>query len=411
MKSDTLIAVEEHLQQISAVSLDFLVLLALSTIIATLGLFLNSPAVIIGAMIIAPLMRPLSGLSLACLTADIFLLRTAILTLGAGTLCGASIAYLMALSLQAIKLTPEIIARTRPNLLDLGVAMAAGAVGAYCQIRKHSADTLAGVAIAVALVPPLSVIGIGLDVQSLSTWIGAALLYATNLIGISVAGALVFFIMGYTPLHQAKRGLLISGALISILTIPLGLSMRELILENQLNREIKRILKEKTHTFKAIKLQGVEVKRFQKPTRVTATIFASEQNITPQQLKLVQDFLVRETGIPIDFRLRIVPLTEVSTVVEVSPTGATTMPMSLQMLPGTQDSSVEASQGDGRVLPESDATPPEAPLPQMPRQPQSDAQVPETAPEHPDNKCHHKLVATAGSVLFVADDELERLTR
>ncbi|HEY9871287.1 MAG TPA: DUF389 domain-containing protein [Candidatus Obscuribacterales bacterium] len=311
---------QARLEDMSRLSVDFLVLLASSTAIATLGLFLNSAAVIIGAMIIAPLIRPLMGLALASLTADILLMRRAVGCLVAGTILGIAIAYGLAFLLQSLQLTAEILARTRPNLLDLGVAVAAGAVAAYCQIKQELSDTLAGVAIAVALVPPLSVVGIGLAHHATAVWAGAALLYATNLVGISVAGALVLFITGYTPIKQAGRGLAVSAAAIAILTVPLGLSMRELLIESNLKRRIAAVLAEKTSTFRRLKLQSVEVKRFQHPTAVVATVLGAADSVSPAQVKMVEDFLTRETGMPLRFRLQIIGSTEISGV-EVSPSG------------------------------------------------------------------------------------------
>jgi uncharacterized hydrophobic protein (TIGR00271 family) len=311
------LTLQARLEAISRLSIDFVVLLAGSTVIATLGLFQNSSAVIIGAMIIAPLMRPLVGLSLGTLTGDSRLLMRGSITLLAGTLVGASIACVMALCIRSLELTPEILGRTHPTLLDLGVALFAGAVGAYCQTNEKLADTLAGVAISVALVPPLSVVGIGLAFNSVSVWSGAALLYATNLIGITAAGAIVFLLMGYSPLKQAKKGLAVTAAMTLLLIVPLALSMRELVLENQLEGSVRRILKEKTFTFKGIQLHSLRVKRFRTPVSVVATVLGSEQPVTPNQVRLVQEFLTKEIGVPIEFKLRIIPSTVV-TAIEVT---------------------------------------------------------------------------------------------
>ncbi len=307
-----LTALQERLETLCSLSADFIVLLTCSTVIATLGLFQNSVAVIIGAMIIAPLMRPLVALSLSTLTADMRLLTRASLTLVVGTLLGVFISTTMAYALRSLELTPEILGRTHPTLLDLGVALFAGAIGAYCQAKEKLADSLAGVAIAVALVPPLSVVGIGLAFSSWQIWSGAALLYATNLVGITFAGALVFLIMGFSPLNRAKKGLAISAVLSTLLFIPLALSMRELVLENQISSNIKTLLREKTFTFRGVQLNDVKVKRFQTPMTVVATVLASEQTITSHQVKLVQDFLTREMGFPVEFRLRIIPSKEVT---------------------------------------------------------------------------------------------------
>jgi len=314
------LALLERLEANGRLSPDFLIMLAGSTVIATFGLFQNSPAVIIGAMIIAPLMRPLVCLSLASITADIRLLTRSVFTLVAGTLIGMSIAGLMALFLKSLELTPEILGRTQPTLLDLGVALAAGAIGAFCQIDKKLADTLAGVAISVALVPPLSVVGIGLAFGDLAVASGSALLYATNLVGITIAGAIVFLIKGYSPLQVARTGLYISAAFILFLIVPLALSMRELILENQISANVRNILKEKTVTFRGTQLREVQVRRYRSPTQVNATVLSSDAPITSKQVKLVQDLLIKEIGIPIEFKLRIIPAKEV-TAIEVTPEG------------------------------------------------------------------------------------------
>jgi len=305
-------ALQNRLETISILNHEFLVLLSGSTVIATLGLFQNSAAVIIGAMIIAPLMRPLVALSLATITADTALLRRALFTLFVGTISGLLIATAMACFLRSLELSSEILGRTHPTLLDLGVALIAGAIGAYCQTNQRLADSLAGVAIAVALVPPLSVVGIGLALNEAAIWSGAALLYATNLIGITLAGSLVFLLMGYTPLQQARKGLAISSAITVLLILPLALSMHELVLENQISAKVRRLLKDKTLTFRGVQLREVEVKRFRTPMRVSATVIASNWPISTNQVKLVQDFLVKEIGIPIEFRLRIIPSQELS---------------------------------------------------------------------------------------------------
>ncbi len=323
-----LAALQLRLESISRLSADFLVLLACSTVIATFGLFQNSPAVIIGAMIIAPLMSPLLGLSLATLTADTTLLRRALITLLVGTAMAIGISTGMAFFLRSLELTPEIVGRTHPTLLDLGVALYAGAIGAYCQANDKLVNSLAGVAIAVALVPPLSVVGIGLAFNSVPVWSGAALLYATNFVGITFAGALVFFVLGFTPIGQAKRGLAISAGLATLLVVPLGLSMRELVLENMISASVRALLKEKTLTFRGVQLRDVKVKRFRTPMSVIATVLGNEATITTHQVKLVQDFLSHEMGSPVEFRLRIIPSRELTAVEEITESQSGTIPIS-----------------------------------------------------------------------------------
>lgn len=309
---------EVRMEALSAPSMEFFILLGASTLIASFGLFQNSPAVIIGAMIIAPLMRPLMGLALGSIAADAKLFRRAMLTLSCGSACGIGISFLVASMLQSLQFTPEILGRTHPTLLDLGVALSAGAVGAYCQAKEQLRETLAGVAISVALVPPLSVIGLGLARGSMEVAKGAGLLYATNLIGITVAAASVLLVLGYSPLNRAKPALIGSLAFLALLVLPLGYSMRELVLENRLSFEINKLLKEKTFTFRHAHLQSVEVKRFRVPMDVVATVYGSEKAFAAKQVQDVQAFLIRNTGLELQFRLRVIPLTEISTV-EIAP--------------------------------------------------------------------------------------------
>lgn len=301
-----------RLEEMSRLSPDFMVFLSGATVIATFGLFQNSPAVIIGAMIIAPLMRPILGLSLATLTGDVKLLVRAITSIVAGTSTAICISGGLALIFRSLELTAEITGRTHPTLLDLGVAVAAGAVGAYCHTDEKLADTLAGVAIAVALVPPLSVVGIGLAFGQSEVYSGAMLLFLTNLVGITVAGALIFLLKGYIPLKQARRGLLISALVSLLLVVPLGLSMKELILENQISGSVKQILREKTFTFKGVQLHGVRVERFKKMMTVTATVTSPEQPITNKQVALVESFLSRELNLPLKFRIQMIPSTQIT---------------------------------------------------------------------------------------------------
>ncbi|HEY9874891.1 MAG TPA: DUF389 domain-containing protein, partial [Candidatus Obscuribacterales bacterium] len=136
-------------------SLNFYSLLFLSGVISTLGLLANSAATIIGAMIVAPLMGPIIAIAFAMISGNRRLLKRAIFTLLTGIamtiIASIVICHLIGLS----TLGSEIMARVSPTLIDLGVALAAGAAGAFAKSRKSIADALPGVAIAVALVPPL----------------------------------------------------------------------------------------------------------------------------------------------------------------------------------------------------------------------------------------------------------------
>ena len=186
---------------------DFYMMIALSTIIAALGLLLNSPAVIIGAMLVAPLMSAIIGMALGIVHGDQSLLLKSARTSLAGVLSAVAIGLLIGWLVPSASATSEVMARTQPSLLDLFVALAAGAAGAYALCRKEVAASLAGVAIAVALVPPLATIGITLALQEWQLAAGATLLFATNLIAIAASGAIVFLLLGFAPpeTHKQRR--------------------------------------------------------------------------------------------------------------------------------------------------------------------------------------------------------------
>lgn len=169
--------------------------------IATLGLVLNSPAVIIGAMLISPLMGPILSLGLALAAGDLILLARAIANLALSCSVAISFAILLIFTLPFKEATSEILARVQPNTLDLGVALFSGAIGAIaiCRPIKGVVTSIPGVSIAVALMPPLCVVGFGIGVAFSLNWVegsqiakGGGLLFLTNLVAIAFSSALVF---------------------------------------------------------------------------------------------------------------------------------------------------------------------------------------------------------------------------
>jgi uncharacterized hydrophobic protein (TIGR00271 family) len=181
-------------------SSSYLLDLIFSAGIATLGLVLNSPAVVIGAMLISPLMGPIMASGLAFAASDIYLGVKSLLSLVGSVLAAVAFSAALVWLLPFQAPTAEILARTQPNLLDLGVAVFSGLAGSFVMARSLSggaASALPGVAIAVALMPPLCTVGFG--VGSGWNWqimSGAALLFLTNLVAIAASAFLVFYLVG-----------------------------------------------------------------------------------------------------------------------------------------------------------------------------------------------------------------------
>jgi len=172
--------------------------------IATLGLVLNSPAVIIGAMLISPLLGPILAAGLAFAAGDIVLGVRAIVTLALSCLAAIAIAVLLVALLPFKEITAEIRARKQPNTLDLFVALFSGAIGSVAIYKevKGVVTSIPGVAIAVALMPPLCVTGFGLGIaisvdgaEGMRVAGGGGLLFLTNLVAITFTAMVVFLVL------------------------------------------------------------------------------------------------------------------------------------------------------------------------------------------------------------------------
>ena len=181
-------------------SLSYWLEIVFSAGIAAFGLVLNSPAVIIGAMLISPLMGPIMAAGLALAAGDLYLAIKALANLAASISLAIAFSALIVWLLPFHSVTGEILARTNPTLLDLGVALFSGLAGSVAVCRfggKEAVTTLPGVAIAVALMPPLCTMGFGLG-SGFNTRImgGAGLLFLTNLVAIVASAFAVFLLVG-----------------------------------------------------------------------------------------------------------------------------------------------------------------------------------------------------------------------
>lgn len=228
--------------------LNFFVLLILATIIATYGLISDSPATVIGAMIVAPLMQPIIATTAAVVMGS---LRRALLAL-ALVLCGALLVVLLAALLTrtlpdiliSFETNNEIVSRISPGLIALLTALASGAAGAFIATREEISDSLAGVAIAISLVPPLCVVGIAAAHQHWAAALGASLLFMTNFLAILMAGGVVFLLVGLGKLANSERdkatrrnGLILIVAATLLVAVPLTVTTTQSVrgaLENRI---------------------------------------------------------------------------------------------------------------------------------------------------------------------------------
>jgi uncharacterized hydrophobic protein (TIGR00271 family) len=252
--------VHVRLRQDSRPNFDFFLLVLLSCVIATFGLLVDSPAVIIGAMLVAPLMSPIIGLGLATIAGDAILVRDAASALARGALLAIALATLIALGnrflpfLSLQEIPREVLARTQPSPIDLAIALAGGLAAAYALAQPHISAALPGVAIATALMPPLCTVGIGLALQRWEVAGGAMLLFVTNAVAIAFASSLVFFALGFSPRTPEKQrglpaSLRVSAVLTALLFIPLAWISVQFVREGVENRTINGVVEREVHNF------------------------------------------------------------------------------------------------------------------------------------------------------------------
>ncbi len=242
-------------------NIDFIMMICLSTAIASLGLIQNSTAVVIGAMVVAPLMTPLIGAGLGLVQGNTIFFRDSIKAMGFGIGAALLISLVLGFIVPMEELTPELLARGGPTIIDLGVAFLSGAAAAYAVARPSLLGALAGVAIAAALVPPLATVGISFAEGVWEVSEGAAILFATNLVAIILGAAFIYRRLGIQGSRLGKglplwgrRTVLFLSLLAVILTAPLGYRLLHQLREGQtrpytlpVTQSMRQGIKERVH--------------------------------------------------------------------------------------------------------------------------------------------------------------------
>ncbi len=227
------IALFENLQVGSVAGMDFITLISLATAIAALGLIQNSAAVVIGAMLVAPLMTPMLGAGLGLLQGNILLVRHAVTSIAIGFALCLGIGLIFGiLTPGLVELTPELRARCEPNILDLLIALFSGVAAAYAMARPGLLGALPGVAIAAALVPPIATTGIALSLGAIQEATLAAALFGANLVSIILSSAATFLVLGVRSedsgnrfARWVRRSVLGLGIVTFCLAVPLAIQL------------------------------------------------------------------------------------------------------------------------------------------------------------------------------------------
>jgi uncharacterized hydrophobic protein (TIGR00271 family) len=222
------IALVERLQSNSNLDFDFIALMVLATTIAAIGLVQNSAAVVIGAMLVAPLMTPLLGLGLALVQGNVMLAKISVRSVLFGIFVALLVGVLVGLAIGFDQPSAQMLARGGPSLLDLFVAFASGLAAAYASSRPGLLAALPGVAIAAALVPPIATSGLALSQGNYDLAFNAFLLFVVNMFTIVLAAVLTLWMVGFRSFRKTSRWIIYSGisVMAAVLTLGIFLSLR-----------------------------------------------------------------------------------------------------------------------------------------------------------------------------------------
>lgn len=354
--------VQAQLRESSHPDFDFFLLVLLSCVIATLGLLVDSPAVIIGAMLVAPLMSPIIGLGLGSIRGDDRLLRDAASALLRGALLAILVSAVITFSNSLLPFTDlrpdalpgEILARTQPSPIDLGIALAGGLAAAFALAMPNISAALPGVAIATALMPPLCTIGIGLAFARWDIAGGAFLLFTTNAVTIAFAAMLVFVALGFTPrttettrrVFGLPRSLMITALVTIVLLGPLSYYSLEFVntanaerARNAVYDQLETVLREEVNQINEAELVEWDRSDNGNTLHLDITIRTSRQLVYSESTRLRDAIAVRlkEEGLisaNTVFQLLINQVIAYRSDPEVPPTFTPTATMTLTLTPG-----------------------------------------------------------------------------
>ena len=228
----------------------YLLMIVFSCLVALLGLLTNSMAVVIGAMLISPLMGPIFTAALAFSLGDLRLAKQALKIIATSILVTVLVAAFFTLLSPLKAPTQEILSRTRPNIYDLLIAAIAGTAGAFALCtRANYLFVTTGVAVATAVIPPLSVVGFGIGTAHVGIALGGFLLFFTNLVAILISSDVVFHIFRFRPSmveetrYPVRRRVQILGVVLALISVPLVYTLVADIKKAKLTSQIERVMK------------------------------------------------------------------------------------------------------------------------------------------------------------------------
>jgi uncharacterized hydrophobic protein (TIGR00271 family) len=286
----------------------YLAMNAAATLIASLGLLQNSPAVIIGAMLIAMLFGPIVGIALGLAEADMPLLGRSLLSEIAGAASVLAIGYVMGVASRSLSMGSEILSRTSPNILDLLIGLVGGIAGGFTYVSTGLTGVIVGVAIATALVPPLTSCGLLLAHHLPGLAAGALLLFLANFSAIAIGAMIVFWLAGHRPLAavQARTVIVprtISLVLLAVLGVHFTVTFHRAIAQSLLENGIRKTLSREVATIPGAQVVTVMFAAHQ-GTTVARVVVRTPQPVSPEQVARLNDLVNRSTGSTVALHVR-----------------------------------------------------------------------------------------------------------
>jgi len=294
----------------------YLAMNAAAALIAALGLLQNSPAVIIGAMLIAMLFGPIMGIALGLAEGDLPLLGRSFASELVGVAVVLAIGYVTGIASHRLLMGSEILSRTAPNLLDLLIGLVGGLAGGFTFVSAGLTGVVVGVAIAISLVPPLTSCGILLAHRLPGLAAGAFLLFLANFTAIAIGAMIVFWLGGHRPraVSQAQSVLvprLVSLALLGVLGIHFTLTFRRTVAHSVLENGVRRIVSGEVAKLPGARLVSVTLGEGQGGTTAWVVVRAPRP-VSPEQVARLNDLIDRDAGSRISLHVRSV-ITEEAT--------------------------------------------------------------------------------------------------
>jgi|SRR5271165_810379 len=301
-------AIHETIASGSTLSASYLTMNVAAALIAGLGLIENSPATIIGAMLIAMLYGPIVGIGLGLAKADLQLLSRSLLAEFVGAVFVLAAGLLIGITTRDLPIGREILSRTSPSLVDLLVALVGGLAGGFTFVSTGLSGVVVGVAIATSLVPPLTTCGILLARQSPSLAAGAFLLFLANFAAIALGAMLTFLLAGHRPsaADKARKVFvprLVCLTLVLLLALHLNGTLRRASAQSTMQSNLRKALAQEIAKIPGARLVDVTLARRDGKIYVWA-VARTPQPISPDQVARLNDLANSVTGRDIGLTVR-----------------------------------------------------------------------------------------------------------